>query len=385
MSATKEHFHDQIEAGMRESQSPLPPFAKGDETHAASLPLQREYPKGEGFEKQHKIQWLNLPGYKGETWNPIIGCSKISDGCKNCYAEKMAMRLQHMPQAAYYSGVLLFKPIHDKEGWAGNTVFVESQLTKPATWKAPRVVFVCSMGDLFHETVSFETINAVFSVMADCSRHIFIVLTKRPERMLEFYNWKSSFGIPWIPSSNVWVGVTAENQYEAINRIAFLNIVYAAVKFVSIEPMLSAVDLNDTLQHSLKSHAGGLKNCLSWVICGGESGHNARPVHPDWVRSLRDQCQAAGVPFFFKQWGEYKPFGTTDGRQIMPFPYMKYNTETKEGFIKVGKHRSGNLLDGKKYEQYPRDFTPALKGDYQNMISKTKAPFRAGGENQQQL
>lgn len=303
---------------------------------------------------QHKIQWLNLPGYKGETWNPIIGCSKISDGCKNCYAEKMAMRLQHMPQAAYYSGVLLFKPIHDKEGWAGNTVFVESQLTKPATWKSPRVIFVCSMGDLFHETVSFAAIDQVFEQMMLHPRHIYIVLTKRAKRMAEYFMGNEGLGSYLHSESraHIFLGVTAENQEQAEKRIPFLREIRAAVKFVSIEPMLGPVDLinlNSGRTDAFNPADAG----INWVICGGESGHNARPVHPDWVRSLRNQCQAAGVPFFFKQWGEHKPFGTTDGRQIMPFGYMKYNTETKEGFIKVGKHNSGNLLDGVKWEQYP--------------------------------
>lgn len=304
----------------------------------------------------HKIQWLNLPGYKGETWNPVVGCNKVSDGCKNCYAEKMAFRVAYMTGVKYTS-VLKQKP--DENGlyflspeWNGKTEIYEPDLTKPAAWKAPRVVFVCSMGDLFHETVSFETISAIFSVMADCDRHIFIVLTKRPERMFDFYQWKSGQQqVPWQPSDNVWIGVTAEDQGTALDRIKWLNLIYAAVKFVSIEPMLSAINFEVALGGTLKWHAGGLKNCLSWVICGGESGNNARPVHPDWVRSVRDQCQAVGVPFFFKQWGEWKPEGT-----IKNYNFLNPKREVTAGIdvmVKVGKHRSGNVLDGRKWEEYP--------------------------------
>lgn len=310
----------------------------------------------------HKIQWLNLPGYTGETWNPIIGCSKISDGCKNCYAERMANRLAHNPKTkADYAEV-----ITDGK-WNGKTNLSAIRLFKARKWRNPRVVFVCSMSDLFHESTSFEHINAVFSTMAEWEgKHIFIVLTKRPELMVEFYKWKGDqHNIPWRPSNNVWIGVTAENQTQAMIRIPYLISIPAAVKFVSVEPMLSQVDLDDTLQYTLKHHAGGLKNCLSWVICGGESGHNARPVHPDWVRSLKDQCQAAGVPFFFKQWGEWMP-ATQIPKEWGHFAHVKGKHSwvnqadgkdtcvgAGEMTIKTGKHKSGNTLDGVKYEQYP--------------------------------
>lgn len=306
----------------------------------------------------HKIQWLNLPGYKGETWNPVVGCSKVSEGCKNCYAEKMAHRISRIEQAKMWKGKKLselstqYNRVMAGNKWYGNTHFVEAQLTKPASWKTPRVVFVCSMGDLFHETVSFETIDAVFSVMADCDRHIFIVLTKRPQRMFEFYQWKAGQQrIPWQPSDNVWMGVTAENQQQADIRIPYLNNIYASVKFVSIEPMLEAIRLNRALDNTLKWQHGGLKNCLSWVICGGESGHHARPVHPDWVRRLRDDCMYAGVPFFFKQWGEWMPEGT-----IKNYKFLNPKKEVTAGIdvmVKVGKHRSGNVLDRRKWEEYP--------------------------------
>ena len=208
------------------------------------------------------------------------------------------------------------------------------------------------MGDLFHESTSFEEINAVFSVMADNDQHIFIVLTKRPQRMVEFYWWKQqAHGIPWEPSENVWMGVTAENQQEANNRLHHLNNITAAVKFVSIEPMLSPISFETALGHTLKWQAGGLKNCLSWVIVGGETGHNARPMRPDWVRSVREQCKNAGMPFFFKQWGEWLPtkFG---GQGSAEFNWCEEN-QPFQWMCKVGRKQAGNLIDGERFEEYP--------------------------------
>ncbi|MCY1720200.1 phage Gp37/Gp68 family protein [Prolixibacteraceae bacterium Z1-6] len=306
--------------------------------------------------KQHKIGWLNLPGYKGESWNPIIGCSKVSAGCKNCYAIPMARRIAGMERKRGiidYHATLMVDKNNIARDWNGFTFFRKDHLVKPASWKKPRLVFVCSMGDLFHEGHLFEWINAVFSVMADNDQHIFIVLTKRPQRMVEFYWWKQQeHGIPWEPSENVWMGVTAENQQEANNRLHHLNNIPAAVKFVSIEPMLSPISFETALGHTLKWHAGGLKNCLSWVIVGGETSHNARPMHPYWVRSLASQCKTANVPFFFKQWGEWKPEGT-----IINYNFLNPKREKVAGtdvMVKVGRKQAGNLLDGVQYEEYPK-------------------------------
>lgn len=419
MSATKEHNRDKIKAGMRtSSQSPLPLptnrdrlFTKWDETHAASLPLQREYPRneGEGFKTTpHKIQWLNLPGYKGETWNPIIGCSKVSEGCRNCYAEKMAVRISGMELAQIFKRKKLselptkYNRVMNGNKWNGKTWFVNAQIDKPLKWKSPRVVFVCSMGDLFHKYTSFAEIDNVFSIMACNPQHIFIVLTKRAKRMAEYFedpltrsnisynilhDKNNGYAIEdplcddaW-PLKNVWMGVSVENQKAADERIPYLLQVSAAVRLVSIEPMLGPVDLNRgfcyesetainfltgeflTNPHQEEPSKGNHK--LDWVICGGESGHHARPMHPDWVRSLRNQCQAAGVPFFFKQWGEYIPAMQIPKEWGHPadvkgkHSWVNYadGEDTCEGIgemtIKVGKHKSGNLLDGVKYEEYP--------------------------------
>lgn len=314
----------------------------------------------------HKIGWLNLPGYKGETWNPIIGCSKVSDGCKNCYAEKMAYRLAHIQATEQdYMGVMetgISKSgiLRTEQSWNGKTHLVKSQLDKPLRWKKPRVIFVCSMSDLFHEDTSFEEINAVFSVMRDCDQHIYIVPTKRPERMVEFYNWKSSWGVPWVPKNNVWLGVSAENQQTANERIPQLLKIHAAVRFVSVEPMLGPVDISMWMATGWTEPP--YDDVINWVICGGESGHNARPMHTDWARSLRDQCQKAGVPFFFKQWGQLYPAcqlqqnDHPEGAYAFPpveFP-SPHNPNKMNRYYKLGKTSFATLLDNEEYQEYPK-------------------------------
>jgi len=310
MSATKEHLHDQIEAGQRG--------------------------------KQHPIGWLNMPGYKPETWNPVVGCSKVSPGCDNCYAERMAFRIaqmqlkNHGKNGYHYTEVSKLTSI----GWTGETRLVYNQLNWPLVWKSPRMVFVCSMGDLFHESVSFETIEQIYDIMLSNKQHIFIVLTKRPERMCKFWDWLlrktggvSISDVSLKSKNNIWQGVTAENQEQANKRIPVLISIPAAKRFVSVEPMLGPVDLTkipakcwgeeyDDLYNglSLSSLDGGKDTStpwhLDWVICGGESGPKARPMHPDWVRSVRDQCAAAGTPFFFKQWGEWRKHSQTNMLEV---------------------------------------------------------------------
>lgn len=331
MSAIKEQLHDKIEEGQR------------------------------GL---HKIGWLNMPGYRPETWNPVVGCTKVSLGCENCYAEVMAFRLANIDKISdKYIPVVDF----GSKKWNHKTNFIKSELFAFNKSRSPRMVFVCSMSDLFHEHTSFEIINAVFSVMADNSQHIFILLTKRPERMRDFYQWKRSnmMNIPWQPCANVWMGVTAENQEQANKRIPLLLSVPAAKRFVSVEPMLGPVDfydvvINNEFYNTLKGFGdisggsygivGGAK--LDWVICGGESGLKARPMHPDWVRSLREQCKDANVPFFFKGWGTWRPLTTT--KLIEKLPFGDYDVETKRGFVKKDKHMIGNCIDGISHEEWPK-------------------------------
>jgi protein gp37 len=219
-----------------------------------------------------KIEWTN------RTWNPVTGCNKVSQGCKNCYAERMAHRLKAMGQYRYKNG---FKVTEHPD-----------ILEAPLYWKKPCMIFVNSMSDLFHEDVSDEFIIEVFLIMSKAKQHTFQILTKRPERMKLFFEDCMSMP-PIFPLPNVWLGTSIEMPIHS-DRVEHLRQTPAAVRFLSIEPMLT----------SFKG-APSVINDMDWVICGGESGPDARPMHPDWPIELRDQCRAAGVPFFFKQWGEW--------------------------------------------------------------------------------
>lgn len=230
-----------------------------------------------------KIEWTD------STWNPITGCSKISLGCQNCYAERMALRLKSMGMDRYRNGFSV--TIH------------EDLFDRPRYWKTPRTIFVNSMSDLFHENVPTETIVRLFETMRECDQHTFQILTKRAERIPEI-----SGKISW--PKNVWMGVTVESELYA-DRINLLKSIPAAVKFVSFEPLLSPIDA----RHSLRG--------IDWVIVGGESGPGARPMEADWARGIRSMAERDGAAFFFKQWGG------------------------------VNKKRAGRLLDGRIYDAMP--------------------------------
>ena len=225
----------------------------------SARPLLQE---GSAMAARSSIEWTE------STWNPVTGCSKISPGCKHCYAERMALRLKAMGHPAYAHGFRL--TLH------------ESRLTLPLQWKRPQMIFVNSMSDLFHEDVPVEFILSVFDVMHRAWWHTFQVLTKRSRRLLEL-----SDHISWPP--NVWMGVSVENQ-DYTFRIDHLKRTGARVKFLSLEPLLGPLP-NLDLQG------------IDWVIVGGESGPRARPMAEEWVVEIRDQCLEAQVPFFFKQWG----------------------------------------------------------------------------------
>lgn len=253
-----------------------------------------------------KIEWLSMPGYKPQVWNPVTGCTKVSAGCKNCYAINMSRRLSGIEQTkGKYAGTV------DRTNWTGEVFMHWEELERPAKWKKPRMVFVNSMSDLFHEQVGVLFINAVLEAISQNRDHIFLILTKRPERMqviVNRYITKYCHG-EIIP--NLWLGVSAENQDTANDRIPHLLKTQAAVRFVSCEPLLGAIDLqmvDEYKQFWMPEQSDRLEGCsyIDWVIVGGESGKDARPMHPDWARSIRDQCASAGVPFFFKQWGEWR-------------------------------------------------------------------------------
>lgn len=229
-----------------------------------------------------KIEWTQA------TWNPVTGCSKISTGCLNCYAERLAYRLQAMGSSNYKNGFKV--SIHP------NTLDI------PLRWKKPRLIFVNSMGDLFHKNVPFYFIKRVFQVMAQANQHIFQILTKRSERML-----KLSPKLNW--PENVLMGVTVETS-DYLNRLDHLKKTGASTKFVSFEPLLGNIE------------APNLDN-IDWVIVGGESGPGARTMSAEWVKSLRDWCVKENTPFFFKQWGG------------------------------VNKKKNGRLLENKTWNQVP--------------------------------
>jgi len=267
-----------------------------------------------------KIEWTD------KSWNPATGCTPISEGCANCYARRMARRLAG--RCGYPSGNACFSVTMHPE-----------KMGDPLRWRKPRKVFVCSMGDLFHGEVGWENIAAIFGVMAACPQHTFQVLTKRPDNMLAWFKFAESLpmkqldpmrnGAPIIgylaeyalratkgavnpfangefpswPLPNVWLGISAENQGRADERTALLQQTPAAVRFVSVEPMLGPI-------YSMPLDG------IDWVICGAETGPGARLMAPGWARHLRDQCGNMGVPFFFKKWSK----GLDGGDMPREFP-----------------------------------------------------------------
>lgn len=358
------------------------------------------------------IEWTT------ETWNPIVGCSILSPGCTNCYAMAMAARIEAMNLeareterasgkrktiATQYDGTT--KKVNGHAIWTGKMAMAsDTVLLSPLKRKKPTTYFVNSMGDLFHEDVPDEWIDQVLAVMALCPQHIFQVLTKRAKRMREYLTARNGMGgaaicaainaIPGalgnrrgaleMPLPNVWLGVSIERQQEADERIPLLLQTPAAIRFISAEPLLGPIDLTDitwpkdrrrfpetddlTDARSSLHVIEGSK--LDWVIVGGESGPGSRPMHPDWARSLRNQCAAAGVPFFFKQWGSWYPWidrdnDDPDWRQ----PYVDYrepnfqilNLAGGRGFhgerVHVmrlcSKKSAGRTLDGMIHNEMP--------------------------------
>lgn len=288
-----------------------------------------------------KIDWTD------KVWNPVTGCTAISEGCEHCYAKRMAPRLRGRygypeddPFRVYYHN---------------------DRMPDPMRWRKPRKIFVCSMGDLFHHHVTDGVIQAIWGIMSRCSHHTFMVLTKRPERALSLLSgklgkWKDGVYLTKIPSSdgtgkplpNVWLGVTAENQARYDERWAIASQIPAAKLFVSGEPLLGGIDFT---RHAKKP---------DWFIVGGETGPGARPMNPDWVRKVRDDCRAAGVPFFFKQWGEWVPWKgpinpQPDPRLIGEMPISTATTIIDDvRYYRVGKKAAGHLLDGIEYREFPR-------------------------------
>jgi protein gp37 len=311
--------------------------------------------KGCSLMGKTSIEWTDA------SWNPIVGCSEVSPGCANCYAARLAAtRLREIPA---YKGLgkwevsqnMKTSVLTKKSRWTGEVRFHPERIEEPLHWRKPRKIFVCDMGDLFHEGVTDEQIANVFWTMASCRQHTFQVLTKRAERMSQFLsskeNVRSALEERWDPSiwplPNVWLGVSVENHHFADERIPLLLDTPAAVRWISCEPLLGPVNIRHFLR--TVSTAYGHLPPLDWVVCSGESGSNARPMHPNWARSLRDQCQAAGVPFFFKQWGEWAPLGQIDSTRT----FVGHNMGDGQMMLRYGKKLAGRLLDGREWNEFP--------------------------------
>ena len=254
------------------------------------------------------IEWTDA------TWNPIRGCTKISPGCAHCYAETFAERFRGVPGHPYEQGFDLRR--------------IPGKLAEPLRWKKPSMVFVNSMSDLFHEDIPDDYIEAVCRVMVKADWHTFQVLTKRSERLRDMLQGRLEFA---AASAHLWWGVSVENRKHGLPRVEHLRAAPAGLRMLSVEPLLE--DLGAIV----------LKG-IGWVILGGESGHGARPIDPDWVRSIRDQCEASGVPFFFKQWGG------------------------------VRKSRAGRTLDGRTHDEIPHrpESVAPLDGDRRAAVAEVE-------------
>lgn len=346
-----------------------------------------------------KIEWCARPGTLPETWNPTTGCNKVSAGCKNCYAERQHARMMHMHPKKYTKPFSAGVEVH------------EDVLALPFKWNKPRTVFVNSMSDLFHKDVSFGFIDRVFIVMAMNPQHQFLILTKRQDLMMAYMaerdeeswwdyvrddvwafahlldqnkmpkHWAFDTSVDneglkdsdlfydgaW-PLPNVWLGTSCEDQATANERIPYLSQTPAAIRFLSCEPLLGPIDLSGGPLWN------GNPGRINWVIAGGESGPRARPMHPDWARSIRDQCLAAGVPFFFKQWGAWLNYNDCPSVGVKQVPLSKAGVISSDGkflwatqrdgidnhcqVAMIGKHKSGRLLDGKEWNDFPHSHKP---------------------------
>lgn len=299
------------------------------------------------------IEWTDA------SWPVTVGCDHVSAGCDNCYAARLASgRLKNRPP---YDGVA------DGGRFNGTVRSLPDRLDWPLRWRKPRRIFVCSMSDLFHEAVPDEFIADVWHVMAQTPQHTYQILTKRHARMRSWVRTWCSHPKWTTPLRNVWLGVSVENQQWADIRIPALLDTPAAVRWISAEPLLGPVKLE--FIHYFDTDCGGCSGLVSpahepacgnepgahwgldWVVAGGESGPGARPADPDWFRLLRDQCQAAGVPFLFKQWGNWSPDGDAP---IYPGVPPKNHSMV----WCASKKLAGRELDGRTWDEYPADRTP---------------------------
>ncbi|WOJ89684.1 phage Gp37/Gp68 family protein [Methylocapsa polymorpha] len=292
------------------------------------------------------------------TWDPLAGCTRKSAACRHCYAE--ALTAASSQSGLWGHG---FAEIGPKgPAWTGQIALLEDRLALPLGWENPRRIFVNALSDLFHESLPVETIDRIFAVMALAPRHTFLVLTKRPKTMQPYLADPAAPGriagameaiaakdgtphkIDAWPLPNVWLGVTAENQKEADRRIPLLLETPAAVRWIAAEPLLESLDLKiGTWLRDAPDGSAGAK--LDWIVAGGETGPEAQPCHPDWARSLRDQCAKSGAAFFWRQWGEHIPAAGVEADSAQATDKMSWE--------RIGARPASRFLDGLLHEAFP--------------------------------
>ncbi len=339
-----------------------------------------------------KIEWTE------HTWNFLIGCDKVSAGCKNCYAIPNSWIRQHNPKMAEKFEGVVKKNANGTLNWTGRVNLHEPSLVIPIKMKQPTIFFVNSMSDLFHESVSNEILDRAFTIMEIEDRHTYQILTKRPKRMYEYCKTRYMDKNRPMPKS-IWLLVSVEDQASANERVHWLTQIPSAVRGISAEPLLGHVDLQRVQANPADDEKGekhffdafrdypmyeeenedGSNDItdgpgiypINWVIVGGESGRDARPMHPMWAKYLRDQCQENEVSFFFKQWGEHQWGSSAKGKNIIVLTngdndnYGKINPNDLADrnrnwhaldptvMSKVGKKESGNFLGGRIYLEMP--------------------------------
>lgn len=294
-----------------------------------------------------KIQWTDA------TWNPVRGCSRVSEGCRNCYAEGVAARFSGNDPAgkplAYYG--LARRADNGEPRWTGEVRMVPEHLDQPIRWKKPRRIFVNSMSDLFHGKLTYEQIESVFLVMLAAPRHTYQILTKREKRMRSFVDkFCADRGLDALPPF-IWLGVSVEDQANAEERIPELLATRASVRFLSAEPLLGPLNLARIPWGGIATDVlGGWRtpaDGIHWVIVGGESGRNARPFDVQWARDIVDQCNAAGVAAFVKQLG------------ARPYESTKIDGVKREAWLELGDGHGGNIAEWPSWVPHTREF-PAV-------------------------